>query len=74
MNTFRTIALACLSLLALTTVSGPAGSQSPEGCAPTLTIQDAGLRAKFAQFDRTRPIEFRQVCMMYRETVAGFGR
>ena len=69
MNSFRNLALAGLSLVALTAFSGSAGSQHPTDCGPTLTIQDAGLRAKFAHFDRTRSIEFAQVCMMYRETV-----
>ena len=74
MNSFRNLALVGLSLLALTAVSGPAGSQNPTDCGPALTIQDAGLRAKFAHLDRTRPVEFAQVCMRYSATVAGFGR
>jgi hypothetical protein len=74
MNSFRNLALAGLSVVALVAFSGSAGSQNPTECGPALTIQDAGLRAKFAHFDRTRPIEFAQVCMMYRETVSGFAR
>ena len=71
MNSFRNLVLASLSVVAVTMFSAPAGSQNPTECGPALTIQDAGLRAKFAHFDRTRPIEFAQVCMMYRETVTG---
>jgi hypothetical protein len=74
MNSFRNLALAGLSLLALSAFSVPAGSQNPTDCGPALTIQDAGLRAKFAHFDRTRPVELAQVCLRYRATVAGFGR
>jgi hypothetical protein len=70
MNSFRNLAFAGLALAALIALSGPAGSQNSAYCSPALTIQDAGLRAKFAHFDRTRSVEFAQGCMMYRETVA----
>jgi hypothetical protein len=73
-SSFRNLALAGLSLVALTGFSAPAGSQNPTDCGPALTIQDSGLRAKFAHFNRTRTVELGQVCMMYREKVAGFSR
>jgi hypothetical protein len=62
MKTVRILALTLLPMLAMTAETAPAGSD-PQGCG--VRVIDPGLRAAFAQFDRTQSAGAAKICALY---------
>jgi hypothetical protein len=62
MKTVRILALTLLPMLAMTAETAPAGSD-PQGCG--VRAIDPGLRAAFAQFDRTQSAGAAKICALY---------
>jgi hypothetical protein len=63
-----------LPLLALAVIAAVAAAGAVEtrvaraaACGPAIAVQDPGLRASFAQFDRHQSAAARKVCAIYRD-------
>ena len=67
MTVFRAIALAAFAALAITLVTGPAGSSATASCGGALVhIKDPGLRASFMKFEAQQSATASKVCGTFR--------
>lgn len=61
------LALALIAGLAAAGVAETRTERAAPACGPAIAIQDPGLRASFARFDRDQSAGARKVCAIYRE-------
>ena len=61
------LALALIAGLAAAGVAETRAERAASACGPAIAIQDPGLRASFARFDRDQSASARKVCAIYRE-------
>jgi hypothetical protein len=61
------LALAAIAALAVGERGESRAERAAPACGPAIAIQDPGLRASFARFDRDQSAGARKVCAIYRD-------